>query len=225
MRRKQFVSEASRGSFKTLVLLIRITKASLQAQTHQSFSTYSTRWRHVCYRKDRRIHETQCVHQPVCLSLNHMERGVCVRVCISPLPRERGLLQHDSGSAGPRSCLSHVPGVAMATEDCKTDAHTHIHAQAKHILSRCLFSPHTHSRSSPAAERCNRNTEELARLCWGEALHNTGRIQKMPGEKGKQREERTAGEREERGAGTRESKLTITWCSWLTFTGKSWSVY
>lgn len=45
---------------------------------------------------------------------------------------------------------------------------THTHGQNIFSLSLslfcCFFSPHTHSRSSPAAERCNRNTEEPACL-------------------------------------------------------------
>lgn len=67
-----------------------------------------------------------------------------------------------------------------------------------------IFSPHTHSHKSPAAERCNRNTEEPACLSWREALRNTDRIHKMPGEKDERKSERCTG----------KTKLTITCCSW-----------
>lgn len=144
----------------------------------------------------------------VCLSVaeSHGERCVCV--CISPLLRERGLLQPNSGSAGPQSCLSHVPDVAMATEDCKTDTHVCVHADTRAHTHTSL--PHTHSRSSPAAERCNWNTEELRR----------GITQHWQNTEDARRERRTEGGEDSRGGrGERERKArewnpTITCCSW-----------
>lgn len=135
----------------------------------------------------------------VCLSVaeSHGERCVCVCVCISPLLRERGLLQPNSGSAGPQSCLSHVPDVAMATEDCKTDTHVCVHADTRahtHTLPASSL-PHTHSRSSPAAERCNWNTEELRR----------GITQHWQNTEDARRERRTEGGEDSRGGrGERE---------------------
>lgn len=133
----------------------------------------------------------------VCLSVaeSHGERCVCVCVCISPLLRERGLLQPNSGSAGPQSCLSHVPDVAMATEDCKTDTHVCVHADTRahtHTHTHTPFLPLLSPTHIHAAVQQQNDATGIQKN-WGEALHNTGRIQKMPGERGERREERTAG--------------------------------
>ena len=140
----------------------------------------------------------------LCVSDSH-EKGVGVSVCISALQRERGFLQHDSGSAGPRSCLSHVPSVAMATEDCKTDTHTctHIHTGKTYSLSVSLTPhprhththTHTHSCSSPAAPRCNRNTEEPA---WAEERHYTTLVEYRRCQKRKESGGRRVQQRRER---------------------------
>lgn len=130
--------------------------------------------------------------------------------CISTLPRERGFLQHDSGSAGPQSCLSHVPGVAMATEDCKTDTHTcaHIHTQAKHILSlsRCLFfSPHTHTHTFTQRSSSSTMQQEYRRTCLHELRRGiTQHWQNTEDARREEREERTAG-RERASKRVRES--------------------
>lgn len=123
---------------------------------------------------------------------------------------EDASLQHDSGRAGPQSCLSHVPSVAMTTRDCNSDTHSHKHKTActhtgKNIFpfSLSLSPPLLSPRSSPAAERCNRNTEEPACLSITQHWHNAedarreerteggedirvkvlGRIQQQPGDK------------------------------------------
>lgn len=120
-------------------------------------------------------------------------------VCISPLRRQRGFLQHDSGSAGLWSCLSHVPSIAMATVNCKTGWHTHTRKTYSPSLPPSLLSPHTFTQTSSS----RRMQQEYRRTClsWREITQHRGNTW-----------QRGRGRRRDRHTGMLETHFTITCC-------------
>lgn len=131
----------------------------------------------------------------VCLSVaeSHGERCVCVCMHFSTTERKRppaAQLWQRWATKLPEPCAWRCHG-NRGLQDWYTRvrarryacAHTHAHTPFLPLLSPT----HIHA----AVQQQNDATG--IQKNWGEALHNTGRIQKMPGERGERREERTAG--------------------------------
>lgn len=158
----------------------------------------------------------------VCLSVaeSHGERCVCVCVHFSTTERKRppaAQLWQRWATKLPEPCAWRCHGNrglqdwytrVRARRYACADTHTHT---GKNIYSLPASSlPHTHSRSSPAAERCNWNTEELRR----------GITQHWQNTEDARRERRTEGGEDSRGGrgererNAREWNPTITCCSW-----------
>lgn len=125
----------------------------------------------------------------VCLSVaeSHGERCVCVYAFLHYWEKEASCsptlaaLGHKAAWA---MCLT-LPWQQRTARLIHTCACTQIRVRTH---TRTLLSPtHIHA----AVQQQNDATG--IQKNWGEALHNTGRIQKMPGERGERREERTAG--------------------------------
>lgn len=115
----------------------------------------------------------------------------------------------------PEPCAQHCHG-NRELQDWLT--HTHTHTGKTYSLSLCLFTRHTHSHRHPAAEGCNRNTEEPA---WAdEKLHNTERTHDRGREAGRHVETHftitrcTVHSQERAKVVTSIEKLSSIWLCW-----------